>query len=1174
MYLSKIIITNFKTIFGSLEIEFSKKMTLLTGENGSGKSNILDAILFTLGAHDERQEGTAIELISTDFNANRRLADFCEVSLFFQNGNGPNDVISITRQLRVPKSGRIYSIYKLNGKTSSLSEIHDYLGRFGIEPYGFNMVKQGEISTRINESPESRKKLIEKVAGISQYDPKILEAEAKINNAKNTIRHVELLIQDTKKRLTSLEKSKVKTIKFRELKNKINYQKALKLINVVNKLDSKISGYENELKNKAVIITDYKRQIQEINEKLQEFKELINEELKNRNLLENEKMQMTGASKVQIKNLSEIDKQIFVLKEKVNDIKKKIEIIQTKSIKDLSKEAKKLKNRYATAIEEDKENKKVSRDLQAEILSLQDELPRLEREYKTLIIRRDRVINQIEDLENKRNELDQQRAEWNTKKEFLEQQRLEYIQRLETIEESIRKIDNGLRTLQSRKNRIDKEKQKAEDFHFQSREHISALLPQVQQIEFQLNELKSKYNTFEVGLKESKPRYSPTVSKILELRDKNQIPGIIGTVLELIIEIDRNYALAIEIAGGNKLQSIVLKSSDTMGEIIQYVKDNEFGQISLYPLDMIRSNIEKSTPKDKNVIGKVISLIKFDPQYYNIFSAIFGDTLLVKNIETAKKYQKYGCVTVDGDLISPDGEIFAIGRFDSKFLLINEFYRRKMQELNITIANTEERYKKLNSQINSLINKRDKNDKKRLELIEQIAKIDGRIIELNKSRKEIEPELDELKPKFRKIDDDLKDAITNFENLDIELGQIIEKIKNLNLKKDEIQVLLDNTEYGNVENLIKEKEEQVAALHRKILAFDRDRSHYTNRINQINSQISLFNNQIIELQNQIKEKELEKKELVDKRNRLAAEVNKKKQKFNEIDSKILEINKRLDKIQKDRSNLVQKKEEISLNIEKVNSEINEINKLKSTIEERRRNLKTQIESLGIKIEKVKEIDISNVDKEIEKLETELSMLGPVDPTAPEKYDEETKRIKNLTVKYVTCQKELDAASEMYNELYKQKSRRFIDVLQKLNVNLKEIFGKIHPNGSIELISTNPESPLEGGVDIKVNMGAGVVSSTKSLSGGQNSVVAASIIFAIQKLYKRSVWYFLDEIDAHLDDPHCEALGRLLHQLSSESQYIITTPKLSYLREYAQRIYILWKNKGFTKMSCQKREDYN
>ncbi|MHA1271544.1 MAG: AAA family ATPase [Candidatus Helarchaeota archaeon] len=1174
MYLSKIIITNFKTILGSIEIEFSKSMTLLTGNNGVGKSNILDAIMFALGGQDERQEGTAIELICTDFNTHRRLADFCEVSLYFKNGGTVDELISITRQLRVPKSGRIYSVYKLNGNIKSRSEIHDYLKQFGIEPNGFNMVKQGEISTRKSESPESRKQLIEQISGIAQYDPKIMEAEAKINNAKNTLRHVELLIEEANKRMSNYKKDRDKALKYRKIKYKINYNRALKLGTVINKLEEKISTYNSELNEKYDKINDYKQQIINFNEQLVEIKKIIDDQLRIRLDFEKEKMQMVGASSIQIQNLENLNKNIFNIKERISDSKKKIEVLQTSTKKDLMKTKKKLKKEFSQLLEKDSENKKVSSDLQFEIIQLEDKLPRLEEEYQNLIEERDKINKLLEDYEKKKNEIDNERIQWKNKIDIFTSRRDEMKENVETLQNRIEGIQRNLHNLQNKILRMKKEKTVAERFLNDSRGKVSTLISQIQDIEYQLSEKINKRNELEINLKKSKPRYSEVVSKLLELRDQKKIPGIIGTVLELMIEIDRNYALAIEIASGNKLQNIVISNFDTMLEIIDYIKENDMGQVSFYPLDILGDIEKKSIPRDNNVLGRIIDFIKYKPEYSKIFEIIFQNTLLVKDIETAKKYKDYGCVTIYGDLIDPNGEMNTMGQFDSRFLLINEFYRRKINELNQIITEIENRLKLLKKQINTLTSQRERNDRRRLEIIEEIAKINGRIIELEKLRNDSQPSLDKVLPKYRQIQDDLNEAITNYENLDIELGQIIEKIRNLNFKKAEIQKSINETEYGDVENQIKEKKEQVAALHRKILSFQKEYNNYNNRIIQIDSKINLIDNQILEIQDQIKEKEEEKNKLIEEKEKLDSIINEQKEKYNTIDLKIQEINEKLDEVQKERSEIVQKKVEIDSEIEKINTEINEINRVKSTIEERRKNIIEKIESLGVKITEFERINLDELDKRIEILENEISLLGPVDPTAPEKFEAEKRRLKDLTVRRNKCVAELESSSEVYDELYRQKEKIFLNTLEKLNKNLKYIFNKIHPKGSIELITTQPKTPLNGGIDIKVDMGSGVVSSTRSLSGGQNSVVAASIIFAIQRLFKRSVWYFLDEIDAHLDDTHCEALGKLLKELSKESQYIITTPRKSYLREYAQRIYSLWKKDGITKISCIKREDFN
>jgi chromosome segregation protein len=1173
MYLSKVIITNFKTIFGSIELEFSKSMTLLTGSNGSGKSNILDAISFALGAQDDRQEGTAIELISKDFNNDKRLADFCEVTVFFKN-NRPNETISVSRQLRVPKSGQIYSVYKLNGKNSSLTEILELLENYGIEKEGYNTVKQGEISTRMNESSESRRQLIEKISGVSQFDPKIREADAKISNARNTLRHVELLIEEAGKRLENLEKEKERTLKSRDLISKINYQKALKLQNTINKMDTKINGYDTEISSHINQINDLKKDITNFNKKLGEIKGKIDEELMKKRKLDQKKMQMTGASRVQIQNLETVNRKIYILKEKISDLKRKINVFETKSKKDLLKVKKKLKKNYSRSIEEDKENKELSRKLQEDILILEDKLPGLEEEYENFIIKRDRINEKIGECIDEKGKIDEKRRDWKSKVEINSSKKEQYTQRVEELNKLVSSIDRNLRSLDQRKNRISKEKSQVENFLKSARTNIRELFSQLTELETQDNDFKSRLTEWERALKKSQPRYADSVMKILAARDEKKLKGVVGTVLELIMEINRDYALAIEIAGGNKLQSIVLNNFASMIEVIEYIKTNELGSVSFYPMDIVEKWENKKIPDDKNIVGKVIDFIKFDPKYENIFSVLFKNTIIVKNLEDAKKYRNFRCVTIEGDLIEKNGEVITMGQFDSRFLLINEFYRRKIHEININISNLENRIKKLKNQVNSLTRDREKSDKRKFSIIEEIGEIGGRVIELKNQKNEIQPTLDEIMPKYNNITDQLKEAITYYENTDIELSKILDKIKDLELEKSEIQSKIDETEYGDVENQIKSKREQLTAVHRKILASEKDRIGYSNKLNQIDNQITLIDNQIIEFQNQIKEKNEENSSLVEEKDTLTEEINKQKEKFKKIDLEIQEINEKLDELQKTRADIIQQREIINVEINNIQSKINDINKSKSTIEERRRNLQNKIKEFGIKVKIKNELNLEEVENKIHELEVKLSMLGPIDHSAPEKYNQEKVRIKDLLEKRKTCQDELDSASEMYKEMYQQKQRRFSETLEKLNDNLKFIFNKIHSDGTIELISNSDDDPLEGGVDIRVDMGSGIVSSTRSLSGGQSSVVAASIIFAIQRLYTRSMWYFLDEIDAHLDDTHSEALGKLLKELSTESQYIITTPRKSYLREYAQRIYSLWKQNGFTKIVCQKKEQYN
>ncbi|MHA1229629.1 MAG: AAA family ATPase [Candidatus Helarchaeota archaeon] len=1173
MYLSKAIITNFKTFNGSFEIDFSKKITLLTGNNGTGKSNVLDAISFALGGHDDRLEGTAIELISKDFTINQRMADFCEVTLIFSDDE-ENEIITITRQLRVPKSGRAYSVYKLNGNNASLSEIQEVLAKYGINQNGFNMVKQGEISTKINESPESLRKLIERIAGVSQYDPKISEAEAKINNAKNVLYHIELLIEDAKNRLEKYKKSRDKALKYREIKQKINYNKALKLLSVLNRLNSKISEHDNQINERNNKIKELENQISQLDVEISEIRGQIEKERLKRTKLEQEKMRMAGASSIQIQNLNRINDEIFKKKEKIDEFKRKINTFRNESIKKLIDQRKKAEKKLSEIRELDKENKEKSRKLQLEVLKLKDRLPALEDEYKYLTLERQKIDEQIKKLEQKKNEIDKFRTEWRSKTEILSNKRESLLNRKNELEDSLNNINSKLTRMQRKSNRLRNEKNKIETFLTYSQDEMRDLFYNITEYEKQINELTEKKHELEIRLEKMIPRYSDEIQKILKLRDDSILKTVIGTPLELISDIKKDYALAIEIAGGEKLQNIVVNNYHDIEEITQKINDLNFGQISFFSLNDIKEFKELKVPADSKVLGKIIDYVMYDPKYEKLFKAIFQNTLLVVDLDTALKYSNFRCVTKDGILVEPTGEIVILNKFDSRFLLINEFYRRKIYEVKLELEELTGHYTQLRKKVTKLTTDRERSDRKRIEIVEELAQLDGRILELENQVLEINPILDKVIMDYRKLEDEYIEAVTQFENLDAELGLTIERIRELENKMAEIQLKIDNTELGNVENQIKEKQGQILSLHKKISSSEKEIARYNTEILNYNSRIAFFESQIQEYQNQIKEVEKERSELDIEREELTKLIDTQRERYDEIDNKIKEINEQLESIQKRRAKIVDKKEEIDAEIKGLIYEINELNKSKSTLLERAKNIEDKMASLGVKIDEIKEIDFKEIDLEIEKLEEELSKLGPVDPTAPEKYEEEMKKINELVEKRKTCKEELESASDLYYDLYEQKKQKFIETLDKLNKNLKYIFNKIHPKGSIELISINPQSPLESGVDIRVDMGSGVVSSTRSLSGGQNSIVAASIIFAIQRLLKKSVWYFLDEIDAHLDDQHCESLGKLLVQLSNSSQYIVTTPRKSYLRVFAQRIYSLHKKKGFTRITCIKRESYN
>ena len=121
----------------------------------------------------------------------------------------------------------------------------------------------------------------------------------------------------------------------------------------------------------------------------------------------------------------------------------------------------------------------------------------------------------------------------------------------------------------------------------------------------------------------------------------------------------------------------------------------------------------------------------------------------------------------------------------------------------------------------------------------------------------------------------------------------------------------------------------------------------------------------------------------------------------------------------------------------------------------------------------------------------------------------------------------------------KKKKAFLKTLEELNEIFSRNFAQISTKGQVSLELDNKKDPFEGGVNIIVKVGHGKYFDVTSLSGGEQTMVALSLIFAIQEL-SPYCFYVLDEIDAALDKRNSERLANLLNKYMKKGQYIVIT----------------------------------
>ncbi|MHA2408151.1 MAG: hypothetical protein ACXACA_07255, partial [Candidatus Ranarchaeia archaeon] len=173
------------------------------------------------------------------------------------------------------------------------------------------------------------------------------------------------------------------------------------------------------------------------------------------------------------------------------------------------------------------------------------------------------------------------------------------------------------------------------------------------------------------------------------------------------------------------------------------------------------------------------------------------------------------------------------------------------------------------------------------------------------------------------------------------------------------------------------------------------------------------------------------------------------------------------------------------------------------------------------------------------LQIQMDQLQPVNRKAIKQYDLESQKNKKLTSQRSKIMAERNSIQEFMEEIEREKTNIFMEVYRAINANFSRIFSYISPGGSGELSLETPDAPFLGGIDIRAKPRGKAVRNTRVMSGGEKSLTALALIFAIQD-YRPAPFYILDEVDASLDDVNSDRVAALIHSLAKNNQFIIVS----------------------------------
>src|SRR4030042_2647369 len=244
-YIKKIELKGFKS-FGpqTVKVALDKGFTAITGPNGSGKTNIMDACLFALGELSTRRlraENAAKLIFHGSEKAGLERAKMAKVIIQFDNSHGimPVDTVTVTVSREVYRNGQ--SVYRLNGRRISRAHILEILSMAAISSASQNIIPQGTITRLTDVTPLERRRIIEDLVGIAQYDAGKAEAEEKLRTADISIRTAMGRIDEVQKRLDDLERERNELLRYSFIQKQTKKFEAVKVSSDIAAANIKIA---------------------------------------------------------------------------------------------------------------------------------------------------------------------------------------------------------------------------------------------------------------------------------------------------------------------------------------------------------------------------------------------------------------------------------------------------------------------------------------------------------------------------------------------------------------------------------------------------------------------------------------------------------------------------------------------------------------------------------------------------------------------------------------------------------------------------------------------------------------------------------------------------------------------------------------------------------------------
>ena len=1173
MYIKEVNIQGFRSYKEPVHVVFSRGHNVVVGMNGSGKSNLFNAIRFVLGADNfaqmslkERKEllhegaGRTVMAASVEIvfgNEDRRVLDAAEVKIRRTIGERKEE-------------------YFLNDQATTKEDIRSLLEAAGFSrsnPY--YIVQQGRVEELTNMDEGRRLNLLKEVAGARVYDERRQESMKLMGESSKKLEKIQENIQYITKKLADLEDEKEELKVYQELDSE---RKVLEFSICERDLEESRRKYDDILQKEQESAQDEAaasaRSLALITE--------ISEAAEGAKGLEADlKVMRQEKERLESERLSLIRQQaaLLIQVQECSDG-------QSRSQAQATELAAELQHLEVTIGEDMQELKTL--DPQLRQIAVQDA------ELASKTERNERSINALYGKKGRKSRFKStgERDKWiNAQIKELQEAQEKVNQQLVAEEGEFSANASEIETVQRTHGRAQEVFAK-EEHHLsqlaqeisETRKHQATVSAARKELWRQEEHLKSErsvavddVSTCESSILRTMPKTtSKGLRSVKALSAQHHVAGVHGPILELLTVRDAKYDRAVEIVAGSSIFNVVIDTDDAAAKLINLLQKNDGGRVTFMPLNVLKPAV-KELPFDDDAFP-LMEVLSFNEQFRPAFTHIFGQTLLCRNLtvaaEYAKKYQ-VNCITLDGDSANKKGSL------TGGFLEENACVRLKnMRRLRESM--------KKQGEVDA------ENKKCMTALTEQdgaLSRLTGELQKLETKQRQVR-DLVELKQsearscmeKLRSLQHRQEQLQSSAERLRSSTAATEEQIRGLRAELGTpLQTDLSAADTTLLETLATEMETQMAEL-RKIRE---KRMELENRKSLLTTQLE---SNLLKRRDDIRKKLTSLK--LDNVQAVSSAVEEEYESVSQRLTALLSEQKMLDanfsKEQRVLEAKIASMEELKLEENNLARSLQEKAKTgerhvakKRVLEEEMEASRGRIRELGVlptdASERFKNVKQDKLYQKLHVVHEKLRKFEHVNKKALDQFISFSDYKKELTDRQTEMLASAESIGKLVDHLDDKKDNAIWRTFKQVAKNFKDVFAELVPDGSGTLVMRRgapTESESAGASDaphIQVFTGIGVrirfeargqeIEQISLLSGGQKALVALALVFAIQRC-DPAPFYLFDEIDSALDPAHRAAVAQIIHRKCAEggsegnaTQFISVTFKPEMV-EQADELYLV------------------